>query len=88
MERPKTAKKFDTMHYLSPTKSSLAIPQEEIHLHPAFFTRPQSRKLDKSKPWSVSMKNIKTSRQKTFTITKKSRSRSRRRRLSQINFTE
>lgn len=57
--RPKTSKKFETMHYLSPTKSSLAIAPEEVHLHPAFRNHPL-RRLQKNKPWAISMKNMKT----------------------------
>ena len=53
-QRPKTAKKYETMHYLSPTKSTLALDPCKVNLHPSF--QPQSLKV------TSSVKNLKTSK--------------------------
>ena len=58
LKRPKTAKKFETMHYLSPTKSSLALAPESIHLHPQFIIKSDYKCI--WKPKVESMKNMKT----------------------------
>ena len=77
-KRPKTAKKFETMHYLSPTKSSLALAPEEVHLHPTVEPR-SIRRLQRFRPGSMSLKNMKTSLNNKKIIKSNSKKRMRRR---------
>lgn len=75
------------MNYLSPTKSSSALTPEEVHLHSKFYKRPQSKKLDRSKPWSISMNNL-VGPKMSFTQNKKFRSRSKRRHSKRIDLAQ
>lgn len=57
--RPKTAKKFETMNYLTPTKSVLAETPEIVHLYPSKDIK-ITRSINKSRRKSKSVRNLKT----------------------------